>query len=226
MSMTIRPVGYDPETEPLPTRSSFICPECPESFKSAEELSPHMERHREVNPPTTDPRTGEVTSRACEKKCGRNFLRPSEYREHTSICDGQPPILKPRPKSHASQIEQEALRNLTKDSDVRVLDMSVIERRRKRRVIQMAAKLMKNCDSCPATFKDGRGLFQHKKKCGKTPAGAGSAKVRGKSAAVSTIQGSNVIQASAKLLRDEALALRNRAEKLDEMARSLEEIDG
>jgi len=75
-----------------PKGRAMECPECRVPYGDAEGLSMHLERHREVLPPSYDPGTKELMSRPCPKDCGRHFLSKREYKEHSELCDGSKPL--------------------------------------------------------------------------------------------------------------------------------------
>lgn len=77
----------------------LACPECLEEFGTDhEKLAVHIERHREVGKKILHKRTGEAETRECPKGCGRHFLSKKEYKEHTTLCDGSPPLPPGKPK--------------------------------------------------------------------------------------------------------------------------------
>lgn len=76
----------------VPKGRAMECPECRTPFGDADGFSVHLERHREVLPVYKDPKTGEVMTRPCPKGCPRNFLSKRDYKEHSELCDGSPPL--------------------------------------------------------------------------------------------------------------------------------------
>ncbi|HEV3026500.1 MAG TPA: hypothetical protein VG457_02950 [Planctomycetota bacterium] len=73
----------------------FQCPECLQHFETPEGLGSHLERHREVLPPSEPDRAGNPTSRPCPKNCGRHFAirrGAADLNAHLALCDGSSPI--------------------------------------------------------------------------------------------------------------------------------------
>jgi hypothetical protein len=71
----------------------YICPECQQVCADAEELGPHIERHRPVEAPRFTER-GRPATDPCKKGCGRHFPKNDQYenRRHEKLCDGSPPL--------------------------------------------------------------------------------------------------------------------------------------
>jgi len=151
----------------------------------------HLERHREVKPEVKDPRTGKTLSTPCPEKCGRHFIRPSEYREHVPLCDGSPPLWKPSPGTPAPVTEHETPRPIKEQPMVK-------------------------CPDCDEKFKDGRGLAPHRRKehGAKASARAGASSKR-KSPEPSTGSASYPIREKAKQLRIRAGELDELADRVD-----------
>jgi hypothetical protein len=80
---------------PILADDNVFCPECGELFPRAEDLGPHLERHRPVDGPEFSLR-GKLRSVHCPKGCGRWFViqrgGPKELRQHERLCDGSPPL--------------------------------------------------------------------------------------------------------------------------------------
>jgi hypothetical protein len=189
----------EPEPGTAPTLP-ILCPECKDRLPDQRTLSIHLERHREVKPPVTDPRTGAVVSKACSMGCGRHFLRPSEYREHNPLCDGSAPLWKP-PLETVQQVIQEVGQS---------------ERARKRRR-PTRRKPMVKCEECGKKFRDGRGLAGHRRSgCGDSKAPKATTAADGKLG--------DILREKAESLRAKAAALTEAADKLEATAGELDNL--
>lgn len=78
--------------EEIPPKRPIVCPECLAEWKEPEELSVHLERHREVRKPDPSKVTRNRGWKVCPKGCGRHLFGIMEYREHAGLCDGSPPL--------------------------------------------------------------------------------------------------------------------------------------
>ncbi len=207
------------------------CPECKLSFIDLDKMALHMERHREVHPPTIDKATGETLSKPCPKDCGRNFLSKRDYKEHTELCDGSPPILPLLPKkAEEAVVILESIKQLDRTDPLPELDLGAIRRRKE-------GETMFKCEYCsPArTFsRPGPYSIHLKKTHGKSYAeeqgddGARSrAGVRKAASKESTPATSRAVEKSTSPvsigdLKTRAEELRRRADRLDEIATSVD----
>lgn len=195
------------EEEPGTARTlPILCPECKDRLPDQRELAVHLERHREVKAPVTDPRTGETVSRACSMGCGRHFVRPSEYREHNPLCDGSKPLWQP-PGGDAARVMAE-----------------LAEQERRRKEVGMV-----NCKKCGKEFKDGRGLAAHRR--GGACGGGGAAKrprrkARGRAAPRAGAKSGvgEILRKQAKEQRERAAEHMAKADKLEAMAADLDSL--
>jgi len=191
------------------SKPPYLCPECKVQLPH-EAVGPHVERHREVKPPVYDPRSGEQTSRPCPKGCGRHFLKPSEYREHAGLCDGQAPLLPVPPATPVPGGKP-------------LYDVAVGNKE---------AGMLK-CDKCDKEFARAQSLGIHKRYAhGVRGRGRGGKPKKPRPAARrarpapapvlgrDTTDGAGVIHQ----LREKAVAHRQKAAELDEMADKLKEL--
>jgi hypothetical protein len=210
-------LAEEPEA-PGASKKSFslhppTCPECnpPAEFSRLEELSAHLERHREVKGPVYDPKSKTLMSRPCPHDCGRHFISKAEYKDHTALCDGSPPIVKIN--EEAEELKVEMGLKLAKKEDG-----------------------MLKCPDCPKTFERPAALGAHRRwRHGRNarspekdvPAPAPRRAARGpqpvadpQPAPVAAPNGSNMIE----LLREKAAEHRRKADRLEEMAVELESL--
>lgn len=202
----------EPFVKNLPTgfRTGFvICPECMTPFREPDDLSFHLERHREVRPMVRHRRTGEVLSKPCPRGCGRHFPHWKEYEEHKRLCDGKPPLPANRFEAAAAMKKQ--------NGDIF---------RRKERVHRMRTL---RCEPCKRDFsKAGPFSIHLKKKHGKVYDAAenGSSEEpdgrQDESVEEETItipNGSTIAE-----LRDKSRDLRRKADRLDEIVNKIERL--
>lgn len=181
-----------------------LCPECQVPFPEPRALSLHIERHREVRPEVKDPRTGKVNSTPCPQGCGRHFIRPSEYGEHVPLCDGSVPLYKPSVAGQSAPVVEEPMRKPRKQ--------------RKER------KPMVKCEKCGAPFKDGRGLYQHRRGgCG-TKGGKAKGKARRDPAGGLGSTLGDIVRKKVEEEREKAREHEAKADALEEMASKLDTL--
>ena len=104
------------------------CPECKTPFIDLDKMAIHMERHREVHPPTLDKTSGEEMSKPCPKACGRHFLSKREYKEHSELCDGSTPI--PPKKTEEAVVIIDSIEKFKSTEPMAELDLSEVRKRK------------------------------------------------------------------------------------------------
>jgi hypothetical protein len=90
------PVEEQPHKRP-PNFCTYCNDEKP--WDDPREFGFHLERHRELMPPLEV--KGKIVSTPCPQGCGRHFYRPSHYREHVPLCNGDTPLWNPANKGPA-----------------------------------------------------------------------------------------------------------------------------
>lgn len=198
------------------------CPDCLIEFSSFETLGRHMERHAPVSGPTHSPR-GKLLSVACPRACGRHFLGMSKLRDHARRCNGEPPLAAVPVATVPATLPFDKARGL-EERDARVPASETAEGTSK----GTKEANMPKCGLCDKEFNTDHGLEVHKARKHKAAGGAAvrkpkrrkSPKRRAPPAAARALaaapsgDGAEIVET----LRAKARGLRERADKLEELA--------
>jgi hypothetical protein len=185
------------------------CPDCLIEFSDFDSLGRHMERHAPVEAATFSPR-GRPLSQSCPKGCGRHFEKAYKLREHARRCNGETPL--PMRSPATATLPAAGTDGETTD--------------------ERKEATMPKCELCDREFGTDHGLEVHKARTHKA-AGGGGAPARRKAkrrrparrraartgpALRAELSASGDGAGLVEQLRAKARDLRERADKIDELA--------
>ena len=190
------------------------------------EFGLHLERHREMMPPIY--LKGKLVSTECPQKCGRHFFRPSHYREHVPLCNGETPLWNPANKGPAAPApavppaKEQPVESVEAKPDVPIAPPPEAS----------VAKANVFCPDCGAgPWMDKRGVAAHKRgpncKTGATPKPAKEKKPtadRPSGAALSSAGIAEMLKAKAQETRAQGEAAIAQGEALIKKAEGMEKI--
>lgn len=222
--------------EPAHKRPPNFCTYCNDEkpWDDPRAFGIHLERHREVLPPVEH--KGKVVSTPCPNGCGRHFIRPSMYREHVPLCDGSSPLWNPMNKGQGAPAPPNPPARPAPPPEESAESQPEAPSAPPPEEVPVAKDKVK-CPDCGAgPWKDMRGVAAHRRKQCPAKGGSGS-KERSEPMAperptkkepkANEGNGSDLaeqLRAEAKAKREEAEALVQKADKLDEMAKELETL--